>query len=202
MLTSCASTAVDDPLADHSFITQQPCAAPCWYGLELDKSSKDDVYTTLQRLPFIDQNTIKEWNTGWLNDETAVEVHFSCLHPNVRSCGEALVSQGKLKQLHMFIGYQLTFETVVQELGIPGYVSDVPNNAEVGGCEVSLYWPILWIEVASNSKQDQSCVKNGIGAGVDPKSTVTAIVYQVPEGFEPTAKLGPSFAPWPGFVKP
>jgi hypothetical protein len=60
-LASCdGNPALDDPLADSSFLTQQPCAAPCWYGLEPDKSTADDVIAALRKLPFVDSGTIWE----------------------------------------------------------------------------------------------------------------------------------------------
>ncbi len=201
VLAGCSAT-TDDPAADHSFLTQRPCTAPCWYGLELDKSSKDDVYATLRTLPFIDQNTIKEWKSSWLNDENAEEVYFSCLHPDTKFCGGALISQGKLKQLRMSIGYDLTFDMVIQRLGIPAYISYHPDIAEAGVCIVSLYWPTVRIQVDSYSKQDKLCQKLSAGAGVDPQSTVGQIIYRVTEGFSPGLESGWPYAPWPGFAKP
>lgn len=73
-----------DPLADQSFLNQQPCASPCWYGLEPDKSSAKEVYTTLSTLPFVDPTTIEEWGYIWLDDNRAKQVGFSCLHQKDR----------------------------------------------------------------------------------------------------------------------
>ncbi len=81
VVASCSTLATDDPLADHSFLTQQPCASPCWYELEPNKSSFDEVYATLSNLPFVDPTTIAEREYIWLNDDKATQVGFSCLHP-------------------------------------------------------------------------------------------------------------------------
>jgi hypothetical protein len=45
---------------DKSIISDQPCASPCWYGLRVGESSKDDVMKTILNLPFLDANTMKE----------------------------------------------------------------------------------------------------------------------------------------------
>src|SRR5947207_7639708 len=51
-----------------------PCAAPCWHGLQINKSSKEDVLSTLDRLPFIDHNSYKEYTTLWVNNIAAEEI--------------------------------------------------------------------------------------------------------------------------------
>jgi hypothetical protein len=48
----------DDARVDQSFITGNTCAAPCWYGLEIDKSSEADVMSVLTTLKFIDYETL------------------------------------------------------------------------------------------------------------------------------------------------
>lgn len=75
--------ASEETLMDRSFITGKPCAAPCWYGLELDVSNKDDVIAALDRLPFVDQASIGEFGTAWLEDENAIGISYGCLHPRV-----------------------------------------------------------------------------------------------------------------------
>ncbi len=55
---------------DKSLLTDTPCPAPCWYGLELEKSSKADVLTTLQTLSFINSNSIDESAEGYLDPIT------------------------------------------------------------------------------------------------------------------------------------
>jgi hypothetical protein len=50
---------ISPKLQDRSFLTGTPCLAPCWYNLEIGKSSKNDVIEKLQTLEFIDQKTIQ-----------------------------------------------------------------------------------------------------------------------------------------------
>jgi hypothetical protein len=43
---------------DQSPFTGTPCAAPCWHGLEVGKSSEDEVISVLSTLTFINQDSI------------------------------------------------------------------------------------------------------------------------------------------------
>jgi hypothetical protein len=118
-VVSCTTPAADDPLADHSFLTQEPCASPCWYGLEPDKSSVDEVYATLTTLPFVDP-AIVEATYIWANDENAKNVGFGCLHPKDEKCGGSIIlSQGKLKRLALSPPLGLTFQKAVSILEQP-----------------------------------------------------------------------------------
>jgi hypothetical protein len=47
-------------IATQSFLSDEPCAAPCWYGLVPGESSKADVLRVLAELPFVDMSTISE----------------------------------------------------------------------------------------------------------------------------------------------
>ncbi len=110
--TGCMSNStisVDDPLADHSFLTQQPCAAPCWYGLEPGKSTAHDVDTTLDKLPFVDSSTIWQSTVIWGDDDNAKQIGFGCLHPKDADCGGGMIiSQGRLKRITLSPPYRLS----------------------------------------------------------------------------------------------
>ncbi len=109
-IISCKSGNDNLPV-DRSFLTQQPCASPCWYGLEPDKSSTSDVHATLATLPFVDQSRIAEGRRTWLKDDNAKEIDFDCVNPKGDSCGGMFTfSQGTLKWLLLRIPYQLTFQ--------------------------------------------------------------------------------------------
>lgn len=134
-----------DPMADHSFLTQQPCAAPCWYDLEPDQASKEDVYRTLRGLNFVNQSTIRELSASWLEDNEAKEIAWDCIHPNKRDCGSATVSLDKLKRVRMVIGYPLTFAQAVNQLGPPDFVDY--GISHDGQCTIGLNWPLKNISV-------------------------------------------------------
>jgi hypothetical protein len=193
-----------DPLADQSFLTQQPCAAPCWHGLEPDKSSANEVYTTLNKLPFVDPATIVEWDYIWLDDNTAKQVGFSCLHPKDKECGgSAIISQEKLKRLTLSPPSGLTFQKAVDLFDQPDSFDRRPIDPEGNGCVITLIWPQRGIYLTSiepkNGDQCRTIQENG---KVSPNITVTQIIYVSPE----VLKTGPNgffndSISWPGFAR-
>jgi hypothetical protein len=194
--------ALDESSADHSFIAEQPCAPPCWYGLEPDKANKSDVYSTVQQLPFVNNWHIWENAVFWINHEPAVEVTWSCWHPLVNRCGSAVLAGDKLKELTLVVGYALTFETVVKKLGIPDYVDYSPYHPEVGGSRVILFWPNkgIWIDHLDTSNQALfDALRNG--RGIPANTTVRLLSYSAFEAF--TSRPGDCCVRirWPGFEK-
>ena len=203
---SCSSHPVaDDPLADHSFLTQQPCAVPCWYGLEPDQSSESEVYATLNKLPFVDPATIAESTTTWLDDYEAKNITFGCLHPQDPECGGSLVlSRGKLKGLWFKLSYPLTFQMAADRLGLPDYIDYRPFSPEGGGCVITLDWRQKGVSIThidrTSGNRCQQIRKNG---RVPSGTPVTQMVYVAPEAFQPWPKgVVTSSTPFPGFVEP
>jgi hypothetical protein len=171
--------------------------------LERDKSTEEEVYATLRELPFVDQNTIGEWGTTWLNDDQAKEIYFGCLYPKEEYCGGALFSAKRLKELWMSIGYELTFETVVDQLGPPDYVEFHKLLPHLTGCVISLNWPDKGILVESVDTDSYArCLSLEEGNRVQPSTTVAAIFYSVKEGFGSEPGDCCTIIPWPGFAKP
>lgn len=191
----------DDPLADHSFLTGEPCEAPCWYGLELDKASEDDIIGTLHGLPFIEASTIYTYTSNWINDNSAVGINYGCSHPPMGDfCGSFLLSDNKLKYIRLTVGYKLTLETVVSKLGSPDYIDYGPIHVDVGGCDLNLYWPEQNIQAEFiNREADALCQAIQSGEKISPRTVVTALWYSVSEGFGPLPGGCCRRIPWPGF---
>jgi hypothetical protein len=62
LLTACNITSAtrEPQFVDRSFISDEPCASPCWYGLLLGKSTGSEVEAKLAELPFVDQEAIRK----------------------------------------------------------------------------------------------------------------------------------------------
>ncbi len=199
VLTAC-NTNQSDSLTDRSFMTSQPCAAPCWYGLEADKASREDVYATLQKLPFVDQTSIKESITTWQNDEHVVEVWWSCLHPQNDSCGGGVrLSGNKLKSLYLMPGYTLTFSDTVQKLGPPNYVSYFPGLDP--RCGLSLIWLAHGISINGQlPKLCPSLDERKAGLPINPNIQVLSMSFESPDILQSRiAQSRDGYQPWPGF---
>jgi hypothetical protein len=181
ILSGCnrASLTPEPKIADRSFLTGQPCKAPCWYNLELDKSTQVDVIQTIKELPFVDHNSIIVYNNvGVGNFINAAEFNYDCIEPK-RACGSIVVSDDKLKMVDMIIQYSLTIKTVVDQIGSPDYVFFTPAAPEGIGCEIGLdYWPEKGITIISKIYQsNQACHDLKDGSFLDKNLNVTEIQY-------------------------
>lgn len=194
---------VVDPLADRSFLTQQPCTSPCWYGLEPGKSSIDDVYATLNKLPFVDPASISESGYIWLGDNTAKEIDFSCLHPKNTKCDGILnVAQGRLERITLNPPYPVTFQEAVDALNQPDRMNYQPFSPEGGGCFIVLVWSQKGVYVTSVEPKDSSkCQRIKDTGHIDPNIVITQIAYVAPKLLAPESKVFfPYTIPWLGFA--
>jgi hypothetical protein len=202
LMTVSCTPQTNDSLADHSFVTGQPCAPPCWYGLEVNKSDEKEVYATISGQPFVDQSTIHETQSAWLGDPNAKEILYGCLHPKDASCGGAQFAKDKLKMLWMSVGYELTFKAVVDQLGPPDYIDYGPYSPE-GGCQVELSWLKKGIAVHSlDANSDLPCELIKDNNGVRSDSRVNTIIYSVREVLESGPGGCCQRVPWRGFAQP
>ena len=188
----------DDPLSDHSFVTDEPCDAPCWYGLELDQSNLQEIIATLSELSFVDANSVYTYTRAWRDDNNATGIHFRCLHPAVENCGTLVVSGDRFKFLGIIVGFPLTLETVVSKLGPPDYIY-CDGIIDTRGYVLTLYWPEQNMEVRSRNLGVDNIYRDvKVGKKISPDLLVTEINYMVQDGF---GTLVEQF-PWPGFYAP
>jgi hypothetical protein len=196
-LTACDSKQ-NDPLTDRSFITSQPCAAPCWYGLEPDKSTREEVYATLHQLPFVDPASITEWATTWQNDEQAIGVGWSCLPKKKDSCGGGVtLSENKLKRLSLSVDYTLTFSDTVEKLGVPSHVFYVDAFWN-GECYIQMFWFSQGISVGG--RLPDICSSEAMkGAPLNPNVQVSEIGFWSPAVIQEVIANDNRYLAWPGF---
>jgi len=143
----------DHPLVDKSFITNQPCAAPCWYGLIINKSSYEDVEKLLEGLPFVEQKSVRiSYDT-----DGATNIHFNCPYEINHVCGFISVFDDKVQRIITLVAYELTFEEIVKRHGPPDtvYYFEEPN-----GCSLILNWPTLMIRAENISPYDSSLCRD------------------------------------------
>lgn len=188
-----------DPKVDRSFLTRQPCAPPCWYGLEPGKSNIGEVRQVLKTLEFVDQSSVKEYGSTY-RDKGATEIHWGCTHPVAQECGIATISGGHLVELLLDIQYPLTFQDAVDQLGPPDYISQAPYAVEVGGCIVALYWPERGIYADKiETHSDDPCRQLAAGKSISRTLGISFLVFEVPNSLKGGPDQGLPYAPWPGF---
>ena len=134
---ACASDASPAP-RDDSFLTGDPCQAPCWYGLELNRSDPEDVRSTLRTLPFVDATSIITRPTGWYDSQDAILIEYKCVGQPEATCGGVLVSEGIIVRLSLPVQVPITLRDAVDRLGQPDFVSAGPP-AVSGNCLVEHY---------------------------------------------------------------
>ncbi len=182
----------EDSRVDRSFVTGQPCDAPCWYGLRLGESTVDDIRATLLQLPFVDQSTLREWNIS--TDGSELGFHFDCVYYNPPgSCGVLETENGKLRKIVMSVQYPLTLQSSIDLLGIPEYYTTGPSPTE-DICIVSVYWPKKNIvAVVEESPREKHCSPTS-NEPIDLDLQIISLVYM--EINTPDQKNDES-RPWP-----
>ncbi len=218
-LVGCVSPApptatLEPSLMDQSILTDVPCAAPCWYGLELGKSTKADALATAHSLSFIDPKEFPEkpayymyWDGSKYVQTPGTFVHLRCRQPD-QTCASLLFVNDLLKEVLMSPNYDLTFGEVVAHLGAPDYIGFAPIQVESGAlCSVSLIWKQRGITASFSSggaKNNQvRCNTVHKDPRVDRNLPVQQIMYILPENIALAAI--PSSAggePWAGFLEP
>ena len=180
-----------------SFIHDDPCEAPCWYNINLQESSSSDVHSILENLPFVIQDSVKEWksNYGWLDDVNTTEIHYYCFYPADGVCGLIVLASDQVVDITHWIAYKLTFNDVVNKLGEPQYWTCIQHMGGGQSGSIVLYWPDLGISAESSTR-------NCLSGNENPKanSQVDYISYSVSSYF--LGKDDPvNYPRWDGFDK-
>ncbi len=210
-LVSCQSPSqtpmptLDASQMDRSFLTDKPCPAPCWYGLELRKSTKADVLTTLRTLSFVNPDTIQEnaigyWDRSSRKNLSATVIGVDYRASNQQSAG-LIVANNTLLSIGISPNYPLSFGQVVDHLGPPDYVSAI-TEPDRTICHLELIWPNRQIVVGRRELNGQQlCEAMRTGKSLDPNLIVEEIHYELPQWFTEIPAPGRDH-PWPGFAKP
>lgn len=201
---------LDAYLIDRSILTDEPCPAPCWYGLEVGKSGRDEIKKTLETLSFINPDTIDEGPYYDYLDPTTekyLPAEFISAHcrSNQRRCVLFVMVNDALESIGLTPNYYLSIEEVVNHLGPPDYsrVALAPDIVLIpgrSGC-ISLFfsWDKKQIMMQSDDEIGKKlCSSFDKGGGIPPDLAINWIVY----GERYIAIEREFGGPWPGFVEP
>ncbi len=131
-------------LMDKSPFTGAPCAAPCWYGLEITKSNEAEVVSTLKSLSFIDEESLKINSISMPGFDPNIwvpgkRITANCLQPRI-PCLLVNIADGRLRDIKNILNYQITFDEVVKNISDPDKVVSTNYSAEVIACNIRLVW--------------------------------------------------------------
>ncbi len=195
-------------LMDRSLLTDKPCPAPCWYGLELGKSTKAEVLATLQTLSFADPKTIRESASSYWDytananmAATVIGIDYRRPTPSSLGCAGFTIYHDTLVEIFLSPNYTLTLKEIVDHLGPPDYVG-APILMDRTTCQLMF----MWVKKQILMKQSEPIGKtlcDAVRAGqrLDPNLIVDEIEYMLP----PWLALAPEEGrdhPWPGFAEP
>lgn len=124
-------TTLDPVLHDQSWLTDIPCGAPCWYGLEPGKTSREDAVATVSKLSFIDSSKLQE---------NSVLTTFPCKHQAEHVCVKMSFNNGFLEFLWILPSYPITLEQAVEKLGNPDGYSAYPTDPGATGYRLDVIW--------------------------------------------------------------
>jgi hypothetical protein len=202
-------------LVDSSILTGLPCVAPCWYGLEVNHSTKGDILATAQTLSFIDPQGTTEEPYGYFDPSThanvaATLIRLKCRQPEEGTCTSLLVVNDVLKRIDLSPPPSLSFGQVVSSLGPPDYfvLSAVQDNAVL--CDVALFWKQRGIRVAffqgaflngSPHYEQVRCRAVQGSENVSPNLPVNGIAYESPDNFASISE-SEGYLHWSGFASP
>ena len=186
-----AGITLDHPLADRSFLTGNPCKYPCWYGIELGKTSIEETLQILQQLNFVDQEAIKT--------REDVRVDYQCVYdlPGV-FCGSVFFTGNIVNHLYYFVAYPLTLEDVIDIVGIPEYLY-TDTVMQLDGCRLYLAWPERNLEIEYLNMNEEPCHSVEQGIGLNPNIQVTYIQYMAENRFNACSSEEIECFEWTGF---
>lgn len=119
-------------LVDQSWLSDQLCTVPCWYGLILGESSRVDAIAVAESLAFLDSKDVKLMATTGAS--------FLCKEPPNEVCVAMGFEHGVLSNLWIYPNYQITLEQVVKKLGPPDSFYFSYKDPESKNCNLSLLW--------------------------------------------------------------
>jgi hypothetical protein len=207
LLTSCSTqifSPASPPIIDESFLTGETCDPPCWYGLEIDNSTKEDALSTLNQLPFIDVKSISEYETYWFDGVLASAIKYNCV--NIESdiyCGNMIFYEATLKENFIGVYYELTLNNAVERLGTPDHLIYFWPSP-YGSCEITVTWINKGAAIIVHDKSDYNECESIIdGNKVSPKILIDTILYTSPNILEEYYVNNPGTCcttlQWPGF---
>ena len=152
-------------LMDRSWLTGIPCSPPCWYGLEIGKTTPEEAQEKINQLSFIEANVTK-----WDN----ISVPLYCKGQNYYYCAELRFDDNKLSEIGIFPNYEITLKEVVDAIGPPDFLSYSPISPEGfrRDCVIHIYWLERKMDVFyADTRSDKECEKL-ISSGNKPSPTM------------------------------
>lgn len=188
---------VENPnVIDESFITGEPCEAPCWYNIELGKTPEQEATAQLSLLPFVTRASIQTLPDFY--DPQAKSITYDCNYETTENCGIVGISAaGVVSGIAHQIVYPLSVADVVEKYAEPAYMYTNAYYGEDDDCQLALYWPeeSIAVEVVTHAEVGL-CQSLDAGEAVPADLQVLWVYYSALDSVG-----GEGTLPWPGFAE-
>jgi hypothetical protein len=140
-----ARVVINPSMKDTSWLTGVPCKLPCWYGITVGISTKEEVLSSIQSLSFIDFSSSVENESQYWDPRTGIVepsqlMSIPCMQPIDHICTQMFFVDNVLMEIILIPNFQISFGEVVKEIGEPDYLTARPVYPEVENCYVRLIW--------------------------------------------------------------
>jgi hypothetical protein len=179
-------------IEDDAWLTDIPCKAPCWNGLEPGKTTQADAIKITSELPFI-------YDLG-----PSQSFDFYCKGLSGSSCLTLTFSKGILNEIFLSRHTPISFEEVVKIIGNPdGFIAE-RRFPETGGCIVILLWKERQMEIRyyedTHLLGRDLCQIIEINDNKIPPNLLVYEVYYMQKSLVQEAVIKANFQTWNGFI--
>lgn len=204
-------TPIQDPsLIDPTLITGEPCLPPCWHGIEVGVTGKEEVIQTISALSFIDFNSKREGDSsiqfppGYEDIKVELLV-FDCKTPENKRCINMMFVDDRLVRLELFPNYTINLYDISELLGEPDLLGMHPQGRGGGIiCNGFVVWSEqrLEIEFSETREIDGRDLCRIISQNNDklPKDVRAVFISIIPEEEVITPRSW--YFSWRGFIDP
>jgi len=130
---------------DQSWLTDQPCQAPCWYGLEPGVSTMQQVVDTVSELSFIRledvyKSEIDVWSYYVNSSIPGSGLGYGCANPPNDPCVAFSFIDDQLHSIILTPNFSITLGEVIEQIGPPDLFAYARPNAEGKDCDLQVFW--------------------------------------------------------------
>jgi len=190
--SSLSSTPLPEQM-DKSPFTGDPCAAPCWQGLVIGRSSENEVLSRLPTLTFIDPNSTQLFREGSKlgldpkNYDYAAQIVANCIYPE-EQCLVLRTVDYTLTEIEIVLNYEITVGEAIGYLGVPDYVGYQKIGLEPASCEINIVWLSRQMVLASTTFEGHESVER-CGAvketgKIESDLLISKAIYKAQEAIE------------------
>lgn len=139
---------VPTELTDRSWVTDQPCKPPCWYGMVVGETMMSQAFESVEAIELIQPEPAREYPVGYFDidkNEYAGDGRgfmFKCVQPAAWECVGLEFVNETLIGIRMFPNYKINFGEVVKTIGPPDYIRNHVHGGpeKATGCTIEMIW--------------------------------------------------------------